>query len=182
MPRTFVIAFLACGLVMGTASVFGEPRHRPMAEMHGGCASFQMDLQVELGAMKKDRRGLMAWPARGDHANLLAILSPVEISLLPLDHTVLTVEAKRAGDYAGTVPFRVPKSGRYRLSAGSSAWIEVVGDGGPVEPLAFEMQTECSALSKTVVYPLNAGVPYWLEVSAMTREITILLTEHETLL
>jgi hypothetical protein len=153
-----------------------------MDEMHGGCASFEMDLQAELGAMKKDRHGLMAWPARGDHANLLAVLSPVEISLLPLDHTALTVRTKRTGDYAGMVPFRVPKSGRYRFSAGSSAWIEVVADGRAVEPLAFEMQSRCATLFKTVVYSLDAGVAYWLEVSAMSREVTILLTEHETLL
>jgi hypothetical protein len=150
--------------------------------MHGGCASFQMDLQAELNAMQKDKRGLVAWPARGDHSNLIKELSPAEISLLPLDHTALTVRTKRTGDYAGMVPFGVPKSGRYRLSAGSPVWIEVVADDRPVEPLAFEMQSKCATLFKTVVYPLNAGVAYWLELSAMTREITILLTKHETLL
>jgi hypothetical protein len=172
------LVIASCDAV-GASSAFGAPQHRPMEEMRGGCNAFQLDLRVELEAIQKNAQRLIAWPARGDHASRVAILSPVEIVLLPSDHTALTVKPKRPAGYAGMVPFRVPKSGLYRFSTGSPAWLEVVFDGAAVEPLAFEMQSGCATLFKTVVYRLEASRPYWLEVSAARRDVTILLTEHD---
>lgn len=171
--------FLGAALaLLAPAVVTAEPAHRPMDEMHGTCAAFQMDLRDELRAFAVEPNGLMAWPAQGPPADRRALSKPTAVTLLPREHVALSVEPKRAGAYAGLVGFRVARAGRYRLSVGSPAWIDVVGAGGRIEPVAFEMQSQCPTLFKTVVFPLEAAAPYWVELSASQDTVALLLTEE----
>jgi hypothetical protein len=155
------------------------PTHRPMEEMHGGCASYQMNLEPEFRAMSGFAQPVMTWPAQGEPRALLSLLKPIAATLLPLDHVSLTIEPKRPGAYAGIVGLRIPTTGHYRVSLSASAWIEIVTETGRIEPIAFEMQSHCPTLFKTILYSLEAGTFYWLETSASSDELTILLTpEH----
>jgi hypothetical protein len=146
--------------------------------MHGTCAAFQLDLREELRALATEPASLIAWPAQDPPADRLVLSKPVAVTLLPREHVRLSVEPKRAGTYAGLVGFRVAHPGRYRLSVGSPAWIEVVGKSGRIEPTAFEMQTQCPTLFKTVVFPLDAGTAYWVELASSRDSVTLLLTEE----
>ena len=174
-----VVSAASLWLIGAPFFAFAAPTHRPMEEMHGGCASFQMNVESELRAMSGSAPPVIAWPAQGERRALLSLLTPIAATLLPHDHVSLNIEPKRPGDYAGIVGFRVPTAGRYRVSLSTSAWIEVVTDAGRIEPTAFEMQSHCPTLFKTILYSLEAGTFYWLETSASVDELTILLTpEH----
>lgn len=170
-------AVLFC-LLLAAGPAFGGLRHRPMDEMHGGCASFQMDLRREMEVLGRAAQRLAAWPTQRHHASQLAVWSPVTITLLPFDQAALSAVPKRPGAYAGLIPFVVRKSGQYRISAGTPVWVEVIANGHRVQPVEFEMQSQCAVLFKTVVYALAADVPYWLELSGVTQDVRILLSEH----
>lgn len=170
-----LLALVAAILAIPHA-VSATPTHRPMDEMHGGCDSFQMQVDAELLAMTGPANGVMAWPAQGEPRGFLQLLTPIAVTLLPRDHVSLTIEAKRPGDYAGIVAFRVPASGRYRVSLGSSAWVEIVTQNGRIEPTAFEMQSHCPTVFKTIVFSLEADESYWLEVTSAVQEVNVLLT------
>jgi len=170
-----VLLVVVCLWTMA-GSVFGEPQHRPLNEMHGGCASFDMDVRTELRTMAGAHEARIAWPGRGEQPAMLMPMRPVEIRLLPRDHVALTVPPKRAAAYAGMVAFSVPEGGRYRISSGQPVRIEIVEENVPMEAAAFEMQTECPALFKVVVFPLKGGRLYWLELSSDVRDVAILLT------
>ena len=101
---------------------------------------------------------------------------PLSVTLHHSEAVTLATIPKRQGANAGLIPVTIPEDGRYRISAGSAVWIEVVQGRMRIEPIRFEMQTGCAALFKTVEYQLKQGADYWIELSGNTSTVTLLLS------
>lgn len=70
------------------------------------------------------------------------------------------------GAYAGLLRFTPATSGLWVVSLDRGAWIDVVTDGKRVESVDFSGSEGCAAPRKVVLYRLDAGVPYIVQLSA----------------
>jgi hypothetical protein len=154
----------------------GEPAHRPIEEMRGSCADYAMNVRAELAAMDQAPRPMKSLSTREEVSPITPGLQPLAITFANADLISRTVTPKRSGPSAGLLPIAVSRDGRYRISADTALWIEVVASQERLEPQAFEMQTGCPTLFKAVVYELKAGQRYWVELSGNVKTARILLS------
>jgi hypothetical protein len=140
------------------------------------------------GGWKDDMRAeLTAWqahPVAIDLANFrdnLPLGVRVDLALRPNAELKFLVTPRRApkpGSFGGLVAFEVPKDGPYRVSVGASVWIDVVetATGQSVKSQSFAEQPG-SDLHKYVVFPLQAGARYTMQISgAKAVAIGVLIT------
>ncbi|TKB82161.1 MAG: hypothetical protein E8D45_00890 [Nitrospira sp.] len=177
MAMNRVAGLVLVFVVTSITEALGEPAHRPMEEMRGGCADYALNVRAELAAMEQASRPVKSLATREEVAPIMPGLQPISITFLNADGVSLTVTPKRSGSSAGLLPIAVPRDGRYRISADTALWIEVVAGQERLEPQAFEMQTGCSTLFKTVVYELKAGPRYWMELSGNVKTARVLLSD-----
>jgi hypothetical protein len=151
---------------------------RPVDEMRGNCNAYALDVRKELAAMADILGKLTALTSRGTAPPMIPIGQSLLVTLHHTDQVTLVVTPKRSGPYAGLLAFSVPADGRYRISAGSAVWIDVVEGQVREEPTQFEMQTGCVTLFKTIQYRLKKGADYWIELSGNTAAVTLLLSSE----
>jgi hypothetical protein len=72
---------------------------------------------------------------------------------------------EREDAHAGIVTVAFETPGRYRISASTGVWIDMVKDASLVPSLAFEMQTQCKPLFKSVVWAVKAPGLYHVQLS-----------------
>lgn len=149
------------GLMLSlVGDLLAEPLHRPMEEMRGGCADYATDVRAELAAMDQASRSFESLADRNHLEPIMPESRPITLTLLHAERIEHAAMPKHRGPFAGLLPVTVPRHGRYRISVNTASWIEVVAGQERLEPLAFEMQTGCGKLFKTLDYALQAGRRY----------------------
>jgi hypothetical protein len=96
------------------------------------------------------------------------------VTLHPLSEVSFPVTPGRAppsGSFAGLVALSVPAPGKYRISVDVPLWIDVAGGALLAPVLDYEGQHECSAPRKVVVFDLQGGKEWTLELSAADRAV-----------
>jgi hypothetical protein len=94
------------------------------------------------------------------------------VTLHPVSEVSFPVAPGRAppsGSFAGLVALTVTAPGKYRISADVPLWIDVAGGAILAPVLDYEGQHECSAPRKVVVFDLQGGTNWILELSAADR-------------
>jgi hypothetical protein len=89
------------------------------------------------------------------------------------DETRVTLQApgRRTAGQAGIFALGVPASGLYRVMSSARAWIEIVAPDGRPLPV-FMRPLRClrgEGVQKELIYRLEAGVAYRLEISAVAE-------------
>lgn len=156
---------------------------RPMNEMHGGCDHFALPLENEFKAWRGSVHELKAG-VNPDSAGMLELNYRTRAKLEPQTKVKLAVKPEKNWrspnhSFAGLLRFQVPSKGLYRLAAGSKLWLEIINARTKkrVPELTFEMQTKCSEIFKVIVYDLNPGDTFWLQVSeAGTHSADLLIS------
>lgn len=109
---------------------------------------------------------------------LLTASVPAEVTLHPLAHVrfAATEGSQRGpdGTHAGLVTIRVPKTGRWWLSASAPLWIDVVGPHGLLPLAGREPVLPCTDLRKTLPYELAQG-DWLVQLSASRGAVVRLL-------
>jgi hypothetical protein len=95
--------------------------------------------------------------------------------MLPQNEVKFRVTPERRqesqGRYAGMLRLRVPADGAYRVGTSRAAWVDLIeANGASLKPTKFEMQTQCDAVFKTVVFALRANETYTMQVSASREQ------------
>ncbi len=153
-----------------------------MSEMHGDCANYATDVRTELDAMGKPGRPLTAAASRTHIFPVEATAQRLDVTLKPANQVTLALKPKREepqhNSYAGFLLFQVWREGLYRISLDSPVRVDVLSGDMPIEASAFEMQTGCKRVFKTVQFRLKAG-SYWLQmVGGKTPELRLVITEE----
>jgi hypothetical protein len=94
------------------------------------------------------------------------------LTLRPVSEVSFPVTPGRAppsGSFGGLVALNVPVPGKYRISVDVPLWIDVAGGAVLAPVLDYEGLHECSAPRKVVVFDLQGGTDWTLEVSAADR-------------
>ncbi len=86
------------------------------------------------------------------------------------------------GSFAGMARFRVPKSGRYRVTVDGPFWIDVFRGDQPFASVDFGGRHECPLFRKSIEYDLPAGETLTLQLGGAARRearVTILPAAHD---
>jgi hypothetical protein len=103
------------------------------------------------------------------------------VALVPLADAKLPMAPERApktpDTFAGYVEAAAPaRSGTYKVTLSSEAWIDVVQDGHAVKSSAFSGVTGCEGIRKSVKFEL-AATPFIIQISGTTAHaIAIVVT------
>jgi hypothetical protein len=96
------------------------------------------------------------------------------VTLHPLTDVSFPVTPGRAppsGSFGGLATLTVPAPGKYRISVDVPLWIDVAGGAILAPVLDYEGLHECSAPRKVVVFDLQGGTTWTLELSAADRAV-----------
>lgn len=137
------------------------PGPRPFDEMRGTCADFAMNISREVdvwtaGPVVQAESGAVVSDSPLFAAGELARLS---LHPHPTVSFPLAPEQNRGADdnFSGHARVTIPSAGLWRIAASNGLWYDAVTDGVIVPTAAFEMQTQCAAPFKVVVFDLPAG-------------------------
>jgi hypothetical protein len=119
-----------------------------------------------------------AWTAAGptidaarnaSSAPVIAHARRVSVRLQPEGEVALRAPGRRSAGQAGIVDFTVPSAGTYRVMSSERAWIEVLSADGLPLPV-YMRPLRClrgEGVQKELIYRLDAGPRYTLEISAV---------------
>lgn len=161
LSRLGVVAALAVLPLALRAEEAALPEPRPMDQMKGACGDFAMDVTREATAWAGPAAAAVtAARAQGEAPAILpGVVVPV--ALHPHPEVVFDVPPERdrsaSGTFSGHLRVILPEAGLWRVAASNGLWFDAVVGGAIVPSAAFEMQTQCSAPFKVVVFDLPAG-------------------------
>jgi len=178
--NTKAASFFLAFAVISQATAADTPPQRPMDQMHGDCSAFAWNMSQEFKLWNAPPTAARS-SAEVSAAPTIPVSQRVDLALLPHPQVrfVTPPETDRGGPnkYSGLAVFKVDRSGLYRISASSGLWIDVVADGKRVPSSAFEMQTECKSVFKSVAYTLPADTRLIVQLNgSATPTTTIAIT------
>jgi hypothetical protein len=137
------------------------------------CSGYKWDVSAERTLFAASAKPIAAGKDRASAATAAAN-QLFTVTLHPLSEVSFPVTPGRAppsGSFAGLVALSVPAPGKYRISVDVPLWIDVAGGALLAPVLDYEGQHECSAPRKVVVFDLQGGKEWTLELSAADRAV-----------
>jgi len=180
MLSPFLVAILlAANLVDARAADPSLPQ-RAMPDMQGQCSNFGWNMAEEFKLWDGAPSAAIAKPS-SDDLPALTLGARYNVALKP--HVEVSFAAKPEQDrgaptvFSGLVAFVVPRTGIYRVSASNGLWIDVVRNGTVIPSSAFEMQTKCATIFKSVAYRFDASDRMILQLSgSRTDQVGLLIS------
>ena len=165
--------------------VWAAQEQRPMSQMHGGCDDYAFEMTRSF-ALWDAGKGAVSAGRNPAQPGALELDEKVQVELAPMERLSWLVRppvAKKgfSGAQGGILAFQVNESGLYRLCLSGKIWADVVDVSAAkaLDDVQFEMQTRCERIFKVVVFRLEAGKPYHLQLAfSKETKIGVLLTRH----
>jgi hypothetical protein len=135
------------------------------------CGGYKWDVTAERALFAASPKAVAAGKDRASAAPVFAN-QLFTVTLHPVSEVSFPVTPGRAppsGSFAGLVALTVPAPGKYRIAVDVPLWIDVAGGAILAPVLDYEGQHDCSAPRKVVVFDLQGGTNWTLEVSAADR-------------
>lgn len=180
--RTIPFAFLAFapGFFAGGCS---DTPQRASSEEVVGCAALPAELEAERAAWVAMPVALRA-AADATAPRAVVTLVKTRLSLLPaadLKPAALSKqEANPKGSFGGIVAFAPGRGGMFRVSTSERAWLDVIDRAGarPLTPLSSDKRLRCFGVAKALVFELEPGADYLLQVTAASaRELDLMIAQ-----
>jgi hypothetical protein len=135
------------------------------------CSGYKWDVSAERALFAASPKPITAGKDRASaaHAGANQLFT---VTLHPLSEVSFPATPGRtspSGSFAGIVALTVPAPGKYRISADVPLWIDVAGGAILAPVLDYEGLHDCSAPRKVVMFDLQAGTEWTLELSAADR-------------
>jgi hypothetical protein len=160
--------------LLAVALLLSAPAQRAGAETPAQadpCGGYKWDVSAERALFAATPKPIVAGKDRGSAAPAVAN-QLFAVTLHPLSEVSFPATPGRAppsGSFAGIVALTVPAPGKYRISVDVPLWIDVAGGAILAPVLDYEGLHDCSAPRKVVVFDLQGGTDWTLEVSAADR-------------
>ena len=174
----FTVAILLAANTADVRAADPSAPQRPMSEMQGPCSNFGWNMAEEFKLWAVAPVAAIAKP-KNDDLTALKLGARYDVALKP--HGDVTFIAKPEQDrgsptvFSGLAAFVVPQAGGYCVSASNGLWIDAVRNGTVIPSSAFEMQTKCDTIFKSVAYRFEAGDRIVLQLSGSRTESVGLL-------
>jgi hypothetical protein len=165
--RLLVPSLAVAMLMLGAA----RPSRAQAPVQADPCGGYKWDVSAERALFAAAPKAVAAGKDRASAAPMIAG-QLFTVTLHPLSEVSFPVTPGRAppsGSFAGLVALTVPAPGKYRISLDVPLWIDVAGGAILAPVLDYEGLHECNAPRKVVVFDLQGGTDWTLELSAADR-------------
>jgi hypothetical protein len=132
------------------------------------CGGYKWDVSKERALFAATAQPLAA----GESAEKSAVIEPARLYAIELKPaTAVTFpaapgkSAPREGTYAGVLVLKAPP-GKYRVAIDQPVWVDIVSNGKLLAPTDYEGVHGCSAPRKIVIFVLDGGDRWTLQISA----------------
>jgi hypothetical protein len=164
--------------MIGFCASFARAAEAPMAQMQGGCADYKWDMSAEFATWAMAATPVHA--ARNDgEAPMIDAGVRYDVTLAAHESVqfVAAPEKDRGGPgkSSGLLKFTPKDDGLYRVSASNGLWIDVVQGGTRIASDAFQMQTKCETIFKSVAFRLKGGQTHVVQLNGSSQQMTGLL-------
>ena len=144
------------------------------------CVDFKWDVAQERALFAGSATTLNAG-ADAKNAPVMQLKHLYELKLLPQEQVSFAVtpgkKSPRSDSHAGIAVFKIPGAGSYRVSIDMPFWIDVVHDGALVAANDFQGQHGCDSPLKIVMFDLQGGRPFILQLSnAAPQSVRLTIT------
>jgi hypothetical protein len=160
--------------LLALAVLLSGPARLAVAQTPGAadpCSGYKWDVSAERALFAATPKPAAAGKDRASAAAMVAN-QLFTVTLHPVGEVSFPVTPGRAppsGSFAGLVALTIPAPGKYRIAADVPLWIDVAGGAILAPVLDYEGMHDCSAPRKVVVFDLQGGTDWTLEVSAADR-------------
>ena len=164
--RLLLSSLAVCLLILGSV-----PSDAQTPAQADPCGGYKWDVSTERALFAAAAKPLAAGKDRASAAPMVAN-QLVTVTLHPVSEVSFPATPGRtppSGSFAGVVALRVPAPGKYRISVDVPLWIDVAGGAILAPVLDYEGLHDCSAPRKVVVFDLQAGTEWTLQVSGADR-------------
>lgn len=137
------------------------------------CGGYKWDVSAERALFTASPKPVTAGKDRAAAAPTVA-QQLFAVTLRPVSEVSFPVTPARAppsGSFAGLVALSIPAPGKYRIAVDVPLWIDVAGGAILAPVLDYEGMHDCSAPRKVVVFDLQGGTDWMLELSAADRAV-----------
>jgi hypothetical protein len=187
-------------LLLAPMTVSAQMEHTHSPATAEDCTKLSPDMQTVLAAMDGPGLRIEALPRPESSPAVEPGIHKLEVALRPLSGVELVgkenpsrqtpgrddvmAEKTKPGEnvedlFGGFIRLTIPKDGLYRISADSTIWIEVIGDGKPIERVRIVPRLHCGRIHKSLGFPLKQERSYWLEMSGSKRpDVAVLITKE----
>jgi hypothetical protein len=135
------------------------------------CSGYKWDVTAERALFAASPKAVAAGKDRASAGPVVAD-QLFTVALHPLSEVSFPVTPGRtppSGSFGGLVALTVPTAGKYRISVDLPLWIDVAGGAILAPVLDYEGLHDCSAPRKVVVFDLQGGTDWTLQLSAADR-------------
>jgi hypothetical protein len=155
-----LMALAALVSASGSASADADP-----------CGGYKWDVRKERALFAGSAQPLAA----GESVEKPAVIEPGRLYAIELKPAAAVrfpaapgKSAPREGTYAGVLVLEAPP-GKYRVAIDQPLWVDLVSDGKLLAPTDYEGVHGCDAPRKIVIFVLEAGDRWTLQISAADR-------------
>jgi hypothetical protein len=163
---------------MGFCASLVRAAETPMSQMQGGCANYEWDMTAEFAAWTAVARQVGAARNNGE-APMIDVGVRYDVSLNAHESVQFSAAPEKdrggAGKSSGALKFTPKDDGLYRISASNGLWIDVVTSGARIASDAFQMQTKCETIFKSVAFRLKGGQTHIIQLNGSPSRIAGLL-------
>jgi hypothetical protein len=132
------------------------------------CGGYKWDVSKERALFASTAQPLAA----GESAEKSAAIEPGRLYAIDLKPAAAVTfpaspgkSAPREGTYAGVLVLKAPP-GKYRVAVDQPLWVDIVSDGKLLAPTDYEGVHGCNAPRKIVIFLLDGGDRWTLQISA----------------
>lgn len=157
-----------CAIAALAIFLSGAAEAQEMPQPAANCSAIDVALPTPLAGWQKKGNLTSATQASALDTAALPLAQGMIVSLHPTREVAYVTQPEKPGGsvaHGGMVAISINQAGRYQVSLGSGAWIDMVKDGAFITSAAHAPGPKCSTIRKTVIFPLEPG-RYVLQISA----------------
>jgi hypothetical protein len=163
----FLLPLVAVALLLGPE----QPSLAQTSLQTDPCSGYKWDVTAERTLFAASPKAMAAGKDRASAGPVVAN-QLFTVTLHPLSEVSFPATPARtppSGSFGGVVALTVPAPGKYRISVDVPLWIDVAGGAILAPVLDYEGLHDCSAPRKVVVFDLQGGTDWTLQLSAADR-------------
>ena len=165
-----------------TVAALAQTEHMHPPRASDDCSALPARLQATVAAMEASGATVQAAEKRENAPTVEPGMKKLVLVLHPMSAVQPVAGKIKAGEnpdrvFGGFIRFTTPADGLYRISADSTAWMDVLEGDQLRERAQNTSRLPCGKIQKSLGFALASGHWYWIELSASKRpEVSLIIS------
>jgi hypothetical protein len=167
-----------------TVAALAQTEHMHPPGAYNDCSALPARLQATVAAMGAPGATVQAAEKRENAPAVEPGMKRLELVLRPMSAVQSVAGKAKAGEnpdrvFGGFIRFMPSADGLYRISADSTAWMDVLDGDQPRERAKDTSRLHCGKIQKSLGFALAKGHSYWIELSSSkSPEVSLIISRE----